>query len=271
MTRRYRALLPLGVLALIVAAAPLLAPYDPTQQFDLIALRSQAPSLAHPFGTDAYARDVLSRVLFGGQVSLVVSIASVLLGLGVGTLYGACSAFAPAGISQVLRRALDVVLAVPRVLILLSVLAIAGQMSVVGLVLLVGLTGWFTTGRQVTEEFDALRIQEFAIAARATGIRTARIVRVHLVPHLVPLLIVNGTFAVANTIGIEAGLSFLGLGVQPPAASWGTILNEGRGTVGGEWWLTLFPGLATVFAVLACNHAGDVLRERFAPAHVAEP
>lgn len=265
------ALAPIVILAVIAAAAPLLAPYDPNQQLDVIALRSQAPSFAHPFGTDSFGRDVLSRVLYGGRISLAVSLASVLLGLVVGTVYGVCSAFAPRAVGQFLRRTLDVMIAMPRVLMLLAVLAIVERLSIPALVLLIGLTGWFATGRQVADELDALRTREFALAARAAGVRTLRVVWVHLLPHLLPLLVVNGTFAVANTVALEAGLSYLGLGVQPPDASWGTIINEGMGTIGGEWWLAVFPGIATVLAALACNHAGDVLRERFAPAHVAEP
>jgi peptide/nickel transport system permease protein len=266
-----RALAPIAILAIIAAAAPLLAPYDPNRQLDVLALRSQAPSFAHPFGTDSFGRDVLSRVLYGGRVSLAVSLASVVLGLVVGTLYGVCTAFAPRAVAQMLRRALDVALAVPRVLILLAVLAIVERLSIPALVVLIGLTGWFATGRQVADELDALRTREFALAARAAGVRTVRLVWVHLLPHLLPLLIVSGTFAVANTTGLEAGLSYLGLGVQAPDASWGTIINEGMGTIGSEWWLAVFPGIATVLAAVACNHAGDVLREHFAPAHVAEP
>lgn len=271
MSASTRALLPLALLALLATAAPLLAPFDPAQQFDLLTLRSQPPSWAHPFGTDPYARDVLSRVLFGARVSLFVSCSAVLLGLLAGVGYGALTVLAPRTLRPWLRRFLDVLLALPRILLLLAVAALVESRSLLVLVALVGLTGWFATARQVADELEALQQREFALAARAAGVRPWRLLRRHLLPHLRPLLVVNGTFAVANTIGLEAGLSFLGLGVQPPDASWGTILRDGAGTIGGDWWLVVFPGIATVLAVLACNRAGDVLRDRFAPAHVAGP
>lgn len=260
----------LGLLAAVALAAPLLTPYSPRDQLDLLGLRSQPPSLAHPLGTDSYSRDVLSRVLHGARVSLAVSAASVLLGLLAGTTYGAVTAFAPRPWSTLLRRGLDVLLSVPRLLVLLAIGALAGPLSAVGLVVAIGLTGWFATGRQVADELEALRSREFTVAARATGVRAPRLLVRHLLPHLLPTLLINGTFAVANTIGLEAGLSFLGLGIQPPTPSWGTILRDGAGVIDSEWWLTVFPGLATVLAVLACHVAGDALRDRFASGHVAE-
>jgi peptide/nickel transport system permease protein len=261
----------LSLLAGVALAAPLLSPYPPNEQLGLLALRSQAPSLAHPFGTDAFSRDVLSRVLHGARISLAVALASVLVGLGAGTTYGAVTSLARGAWKTLLRRLLDVGLSVPRLLMVLAVGAVAGKLSLLGLVLLLGLTGWFATARQVADELDTLRAREFSVAARATGVRPLRLIVAHLLPHLLPLLIINGTFAIAGTIGLEAGLSFLGLGVQPPTASWGTIIGDGAPVMETAWWITVFPGLATVLAVLACNVAGDALRDRFAPGHVAEP
>lgn len=260
----------LTLLAAVAVAAPLLSPYDPNQPLGLLTLRSQAPSLAHPFGTDSYSRDVLSRVLHGAQVSLAIAIASVLVSISAGIGYGALTSFSSRAVSTLLRRVLDMLLSIPRLLMLLSVAALTGRLSLGGLILLIGLTGWFATARQVADELDALQSHEFAVAARASGVRPARLALRHLLPHLLPLLVVNGTFAVASTIGLEAGLSFLGLGVQPPTASWGTIIHDGVGVMDTEWWLTVFPGLATLLAVLACNVAGDALRDRFAPHHVAD-
>lgn len=265
-----QALVLLTLLAAVAVAAPLLSPFDPNTQLGLLTLRSQAPSLAHPFGTDSYSRDVLSRVLHGARVSLAISVASVLVSIGAGISYGALTSFASRTLSTVLRRVLDMLLSIPRLLMLLSIAALTGHLELAGLILLIGLTGWFATARQVTDELDALKSHEFAVAARASGVRTPRLLLRHLLPHLLPLLVVNGTFAVASTIGLEAGLSFLGLGVQPPTASWGTIMRDGIGVMDTEWWLTVFPGLATLLAVLACNVAGDALRDRFAPHHVAD-
>jgi peptide/nickel transport system permease protein len=258
----------IALLVCVVVAGPLLSPYAPNAQLDIIALRSQAPSMAHPFGTDAVSRDVLSRVLDGGRVSLALAILSVSLSLVVGTLYGAMSTLAGGVIDTTMRRVLDVALSIPRLLVLLAVGALWGALSFPALVLLIGLTGWFDTARLVTDELRALRTLEFTIAARAMGVRGPRLLWRHLLPHLLPTLVINASFGVAGTIALEAGLSYLGLGIQAPQASWGTILRDGAGVVQSEWWLSLFPGLATVFAVLSCNALGDALRERFAPNHV---
>jgi len=258
----------IGLLVAVVVAGPLLTPYAPNAQLDIIVLRSHAPSLAHPFGTDAVSRDVLSRVLDGGRVSLALAILSVSLSLVVGTLYGAMSTLAGGVVDSTMRRLLDVALSIPRLLVLLAVGALWGALSFPALVLLIGLTGWFDTARLVTDELRALSAQEFTVAARAMGVRGPRLLWRHLLPHLLPTLVINATFGVAATIALEAGLSYLGLGIQAPQASWGTILRDGAGVVQSEWWLSLFPGLATVFAVLACNVLGDALRERFAANHV---
>lgn len=262
-----------GLLAVLIAvalAAPWLAPYPPNDTLGLIALRSQAPSAAHWFGTDAYSRDVFSRVLYGARVSLGFALTSVLIALSVGTAYGAAMAFAPSPLATVLRRVLDVAFSVPRLLVLLAVAGVAGPLSVPVLILLMGLTGWYTVARLVADELSALATREFSLAARATGVSLPRLFARHLLPHLGPLLMISGAFSVANTIGLEAGLSFLGLGIQPPTASWGNILRDGVGVMQSEWWLTVFPGLATVLPVLACNAVGDALRDRFAPVQFAE-
>ncbi len=258
-------------LVLVAIGAPWLAPFSPEAQLDLLALRGVHPSVAHPFGTDRFSRDLLSRVLYGARVSLGFAGAAVTLSLVLGTTYGAATSFAPRALSSVLRRGIDVAMSVPRLLVLLTFTAFLGPLSVPGLVLLVAFTGWFATARQVTDELDALRCSEFALAARAVGVRSVRLFFHHLLPHLIPLLTVSGTFAVANTIALEAGLSFLGLGIQPPTASWGTIMHDGTGAIDAEWWIAVFPGLATVGAVLLCNAVGDALRDRFAPAHVSRP
>ena len=258
----------IALLVSVVVAGPLLTPYAPNAQLDIIALRSQAPSLAHPFGTDAVSRDVLSRVLDGGRVSLALAILSVSLSLVLATLYGAVSTLAGGVVDSTMRRLLDVALSIPRLLVLLAVGALWGALSFPALVLLIGLTGWFDTARLVTDELRALSAQEFTVAARAMGVRGPRLLWRHHLPHLLPTLVINASFGVAATIALEAGLSYLGLGIQAPQASWGTILRDGAGVVQSEWWLSLFPGLATVFAVLACNVLGDALRERFAANHV---
>lgn len=269
MTRSLRvATVLLAFLVALVVAGPLLVPSAPNAQLDIIGLRSQPPSLAHPFGTDAVSRDVLSRVLAGGRVSLALAVLAVSLSLVVATTYAAVATLAGGVAETIMRRLLDVALSIPRLLVLLAVGALWGTLSFPALALLIGLTGWFDTARLVTDELRALGTREFTVAARAIGIRGRRIVWRHLLPHLLPTLVINASFGVAATIALEAGLSYLGLGIQPPQASWGTILRDGAGVVQSAWWLSLFPGLATVVAVLACNALGDALRERFQPNHV---
>ncbi len=262
----------MAVLLAVAIAAPWLAPYPPNEMLDLIALKSQAPSASHPFGTDAFSRDVLSRVLYGARVSLGFALSAVSIALTVGTIYGAAIAFAPSAIATVLRRVLDIILSVPRLLVLLAVAGVSGPLTITMLVLLMGLTGWYAVARLVADELSSLATRDFSLAARATGVQTVRLFTYHLLPHLAPMLMISGAFSVASTIGLEAGLSFLGLGIQPPTASWGNILRDGvgGGTVPTEWWLTVFPGLATVLPVLACNAVGDALRDRFAPVQFAE-
>ncbi|MBL0937306.1 MAG: ABC transporter permease [Gemmatimonadaceae bacterium] len=263
-----RAWVLLALLIMVPLAAPWLAPHDPNASLDLIALKSHPPTIAHPFGTDSYSRDVLSRVLHGSRISLAVSVCSVAVVLVLGTLYGALTTFAPRALSGLLRRVLDVALAMPRILLLLTVTAFAGSLSLKQLVLLIGSTGWFAVARQVTDELDALVTRDFAMAARAQGVRTPRLIIRHLLPHVLPVLMVLATFGVASTIALETAISYLGLGVQPPTASWGSIMRDGATVMESAWWLTVFPGMATILAALACNTIGDALREHLAPGHV---
>lgn len=270
-------LLVLAALLAVAVLAPLLAPHDPDRMLGLVALKSQAPSAAHPFGTDSYSRDVLSRVIHGTRVSLFFALASVVVTLAIGTMYGAAIAFAPRAVSQLLHRLLELVFSVPRLLVLLAVTGVMGPTSSIWpLVLLVGLTGWYGVARLVSDEFEQLSAREFTLAARAAGVPTFRLVMHHLLPHVAPQLLVIAAFGVSGTVALEAGLSYLGLGIQPPTASWGAIMRDGSGSIHTEWWLTIFPGLVTVLPVLACNAVGDALRERsaavqFAPRHLSSP
>lgn len=272
MSARRRTLVPLGALvcfALLALCAPWLAPVPPNAIPADGLIQSLPPSMEHPFGTDPLGRDVLSRMLHGGRVSLSVAFLSVALASLVGTTYGAAAGWIGGRVDTLCMRLLDVALAVPRLLVLLLVSALWGTLPLPTLVLLLGLTGWYDVARLVRSDVRGLRERDFVLAARATGVREARILWRHVVPHVWPTLVVTATLGVANTIALEAGLSFLGLGVQPPDASWGTILSDGNLPGGSRWWLTVFPGTALVLAVLTCNALGDALRESFAPRQVA--
>ncbi len=257
-------LLVIAVLAFIAVAAPLLSPFPYDAQLDIIALKSTPPSAQHWFGTDNTSRDVFSRVLFGARVSLLVAAASVTIALCVGTSYGAIAALAGGFWDALLMRTLDVLLSIPRLLILLAVSAFWSPMPLLPLVVLIGLTGWFDIARLVRGEVHALLRRDFVLAARACGVRRARLLVRHILPHLIPALTVSATLGVAYTIALEAGLSYLGLGVQEPQASWGSIMRLGAAFVDTQWWMTLFPGLATIITVLACNALGDALRDLYA-------
>ncbi len=261
-------LLLIGTLVLVAVAAPLLAPFDPRVQSDIVALKSLGPSWTHPFGTDQLSRDVLTRVLYGARVSLRVASLSVALSLFIGTVYGALAAIVGGAVDRVLMRTLDVLLALPRLLWLLAVTALWDGMPLGGLIVLLALTSWYGVARIVRGEVQAQLRREYTLAARALGVRQARLFVRHLLPQLIPVLAIWASIGVAQTIGLEAGLSFLGLGVQPPDASWGNIMQDGASVIDTQWWLTLFPGLATLLTVIACNWLGDALRDVFAPEQV---
>lgn len=261
------ALLVLGTLALV---APWLSLASPNAIPTAGVISSLEPSMTHPFGTDPLGRDVLSRIIYGTRISLGIAMLSVLLATTVGVAYGALAGWLGGIIDGAAMRLLDVAMSVPRLLVLLCVATLWDGVEVSGLVLLLGLTGWYDIARLVRGEVRTLRSRDFVSAARASGVREARILMRHVIPHVWPIIAVTATLGIANTIALEAGLSFLGLGVQPPNASWGTMLADNRGALGAaRWWLTLFPGLAVVTTVLACNALGDALRDALAPGQVA--
>lgn len=253
------------MLAAVAVFAPLIAPFSPEElpdNYDVV--KNFPPSATHPFGTDGLGRDVLSRVIYGSRISLTLAFAAVSLALLLGICYGAVAGLLGGAVDRWLMRFLDVALSIPRLLLLLAVTAFWGALPLPALIILLGTTGWFDVARLVRGEVQALVQRDFILAAHATGVPRARLLGRHLVPHLVPLLVVSATLNVAGTIALEAGLSYLGLGVQPPTPSWGNIINEGAGVMEAQWWLAFFPGLAMVTAVLACHALGDALRDLFA-------
>jgi peptide/nickel transport system permease protein len=265
-----------GMLALrfliFVAAVALLArwlaPFDPDRQLDIIALASRPPSVAHPFGTDIYSRDVLSRLVHGARISLSVACLAVLLSITVGTGYGAIAGYLGGRADAVMMRVIDALLSIPRILILLAIFALWGRVSLGALVLILGLTGWFATSRLVRAQVLALKAEEMVVAARALGARNRRILWRHILPGVTSTIVVAATLGIGHVIILEAGLSFLGVGVQPPTASWGNIISDGASNVGGLWWMSLFPGLAIVLTVMAFNIIGDALRDALDPREI---
>jgi peptide/nickel transport system permease protein len=268
LTRDSRALFGLGVLLLVGLAAvlaPLLAPYDPAAQLDIARLQSLPPSLAHPLGTDTFSRDVLSRLLFGARISLAVGLGAVALAMSFGIAVGAVAGLLGGAVDAVLMRLVDAALSIPRVLVLILVASLWGSLGLVPLTLLMAGTGWFAVSRLVRAETMAIKEREFVLAARALGVSRIGLLVRHVLPNVIAPALVAATLGIANVILLEAGLSYLGIGVRPPTASWGSIIQDGAERVSDLWWLTLFPGLAILVTVFACNALGDALRDAFDP------
>lgn len=266
--RRWRLSLPargraaavvLIVLALAALLAPWIAPYDPTAQPDIVRLKDLAPSLTHPFGTDPFSRDVLSRVIYGARVSLAVAALATAVAVTVGTAYGAVAGYVGGIVDTAMMRVVDALLAIPRVLLLIALLALWRSLPLWMLVVVLGATGWFGLSRLVRAQVLGIREREYVQAAVALGASGWRIVTRHVLPNVLPTVIVAATLGIGQVIVLEAGLSYLGLGVQPPTASWGNIIQDGADQVGTLWWISLFPGLLIVMTAIACNALGDAL------------
>jgi peptide/nickel transport system permease protein len=262
-------------LAVVVAAylaallAPVLAPFDPIFQAAYqsggdSSLALAPPSALHPLGTDQYGRDVLSRILFGARISLLIGILAVGISVTLGTVLGAVAGFFGGIVDTLIMRFTDMVMAFPRIVLLLAIVALF-QPSIFLIVAALALTQWPFTTRVVRGEILSLKEREFAEAARALGYSRARIIFRHLLPNAMGPVIVLATLGIGNAIILEAGLSFLGMGVQAPTPSWGSMVTDGRDHIFAAWWLATFPGLAIVFVVLAFNLVGDGLRDALDP------
>jgi peptide/nickel transport system permease protein len=252
------------VTAVVVLAVvgPWLSPYDPAAQ--LLPLRLAAPSLAHPLGLDELGRDILARLIIGARISLLVGVAVVSVSASVGLLVGSVAGYAGGWVDTLVGRVMDVLLAFPGILLSIALVAVLGpSLGHVVLALVVG--GWVGYARLVRGQVLKLRELEFVQAARALGAPSWRVLRDHVVPGVMPALIVQATLGMAGAIIAEASLSFLGLGVQPPTPSWGTMLDAGRGHLLDAPHLTLVPGLAIAMLVLGLNFIGDGLRDKMAP------
>ena len=249
----------------VALAAPWMAPYDPSGQPDIVALKNQAPSLAHPLGTDFYSRDVWSRLVYGARVSLSIGALAMLVAVTLGALVGAVAGYMRRWVDTALMRIVDVGLAIPRIFLLLMAIALWERLPLALFVLLIGVTGWFGTSRLVRAEVLTLRERDFVAAARALGAGPRRIVLRHVLPNVAAPIIVSAALGIGNVMLLEAGLSFLGIGVRPPLPSWGNMIADGAAQLATAPWTTVFPGLTIAIVVMALHAVGDALRDALDP------
>jgi peptide/nickel transport system permease protein len=252
----------LAVAIIAAVFAPWIAPVDPG--FQDLERRLEGPSREHPLGLDELGRDILSRLLFGARVSLAVGLCVVSLAGTVGTAIGAVAGYAGGRVDAALMRLADAVLAFPGILLAIALVAVVGP-ALSNLVLALVAMGWVGYARLVRGQVLRLREQEFVAAARVMGLRRRRIVFRHLLPNVLPTLLVQASLSMAGAILAEAGLSFLGLGIQAPTPSWGAMISAGRSHLLDAPHLALFPGLAILVTVMSLNFLGDALVESLDP------
>jgi len=250
------------VLALLAITAPLVAPYDPVaQDYDHLL---EAPSLQHPFGTDNFGRDILSRVIYGGRISLTVGFLGTLFGVIGGMIIGALAGYYGHWVDNVLMRLLDILLAFPGLLLAITIMAVLGVGNV-NVVIAIGIFSIPVFARVLRGSLLQLKEADFVMAARAVGVGDRRLLTVHLLPNAIQSILVISTLRLGTAILTAASLSFLGLGIRPPSPEWGAMLSDGRQFLQNAPYVAVFPGLAILFTVLALNLLGDGLRDALDP------
>jgi peptide/nickel transport system permease protein len=249
-------------LAAAALAAPWVAPHDPTAIDARLIL--SGPSAKHLLGTDDLGRDVFSRMVYGARISLAVGFVSVGIAVLIGTTLGACAGFFGGAVDALVMRFVDIMLCFPSTFLILAVIAFIGP-SIWNVMFVIGITGWMGVCRLVRAEFLSLRERDFVVAARALGAGDARLIFRHILPNAMAPVLVAAVLGVAGAILTESGLSFLGLGVQPPTPSWGNILTAGKDNIDVAWWLSFFPGLAITLTMLGYNMLGEGLRDALDP------
>jgi peptide/nickel transport system permease protein len=250
---------------LVALVTPLIAPHDPGTQASLVTSRLIGPGGEFPLGTDHLARDVFSRMMYGARISLSIGFVAVGISISIGTLLGAVSGYLGGWVDTVVMRFVDMVIAFPQLVLLITIVALFEQSSIYLIIAVLGFTQWPSTARIVRGDVLSLREREFIEAARALGFTRRRIILRHVIPNVLAPVIVAATLGIGNVIVLEAGLSFLGLGLQPPTPSWGSMVSDGRNYLLDAWWIATFPGLAIVFTVVAFNLVGDGLRDALDP------
>ncbi|MCA9731224.1 ABC transporter permease [candidate division KSB1 bacterium] len=236
----------------------------PDAQGDILDESNLPPSTDHPFGTDKFARDVLSRVLYGGRVSLSIALGTVALSMVIGVIYGAVSGYSGSKLDAIMMRLLDLLLAFPVVILAIAIAALY-QPHYLYLIPLLAFTGWMETARIVRAEVLSVKEREFVMAAECLGFRKSRILFAHIIPNAIAPALITIPLKIGDTVLLESALSFLGVGVQPPVPSWGNMINDGKSTFPQEWWVVLFAGIFLIVTVSAFNWIGESLHELLHP------
>jgi len=249
-------------LFIVAILAPWIAPYDPAQYDSGQIL--QPPSRMHLLGTDDRGRDVFSRLIWGTRISLSVGFVAVFISIFIGIIIGSLAGFYGRKLDFILMRMVEIFMTIPTFFLILAIIAFLGP-SLLNIMIVIGLTGWTGIARLVRAEFLSLKERDFAEAAKALDIPEGRIIFHHLLPNAMAPIFVAATLGVAGAILTESALSFLGMGVQPPVASWGNMLTDGKATIEIAWWLTVSPGMAILITVLAYNLLGEGLRDVLDP------
>jgi peptide/nickel transport system permease protein len=248
------ALMVLG-LVIVAAGAPILAPHDPTRAVAPSYGEPAAPSLAFPLGTDMLGRDVLSRIIYGARISLIVGVAGMLMTITIGVAIGLAAGFFRGAVDAVLMRFTDVMLTLPALLLAMALVAVLSP-SLMNILIVIGLVSWTEVARVVRAEALSVSQRDFVLAARSLGASPLRIITRHLLPNVWPLIVVMAALSTSGTLLLDAGLSFLGLGVPPPIPSWGRMIEEAELYFRTAPWLAAFPGIAIFYAVLGFNLFG---------------
>ena len=248
----------IGFFTLAAIFAPLVSPYDPQgiDQYNLL----MPPSFNHIMGTDSLGRDLFSRLVYGARISLSIGLIAVGIATILGLILGALAGFYGRFIDTLIMRFSDIMLCFPTFLLILAVVSVL-EPSIFNIMFIIGLTSWMGTARLVRAEILTLKEREFIQAAQAIGASNAMIITRHLIPNAIGPVLVSATLGISGAILLESGLSFLGLGVQPPTPSWGNILIESKSTLGVAWWITIFPGLSILITILGFNMIAEGLKK----------
>ncbi len=236
--------------------------YQPNNHGDLVTDRYLQPSSEHIFGTDKFGRDIFSRVFYGGRISLAIAVSVVFLAMTIGLIYGTISGYFGGLIDTILMRFLDLWMAFPAIFLIMTVIAVF-RPNPWYLIPLLGFTGWMETARIVRSEVLSLKSRDFILAAKGLGYSNFRILFKHLIPNSLNPVIASAPLKVGEMILLETALSFLGIGIQPPMASWGSIISDGRDVLLQAWWVSTIPGIFIILTVICVNFIGEGIRESF--------